>query len=79
MILVRVDPLVSDCVLSGRTGGGGGGAGGGGGGGGSNKAQMRCCIRTLRSITSVADPSVNQDLCDQGAISQLLGNCRSTR
>ncbi|XP_037548992.1 cilia- and flagella-associated protein 69-like [Nematolebias whitei] len=46
---------------------------GGGGGGGGTKAQMRRCIRTLRSVTSLGDPSVNQDLCDQGATRQLLG------
>uniref|UniRef100_A0A8C5DYR0 Cilia- and flagella-associated protein 69 ARM repeats domain-containing protein n=1 Tax=Gouania willdenowi TaxID=441366 RepID=A0A8C5DYR0_GOUWI len=44
------------------------------GGRGSKKAQMRLCIRALRSITSLCEESVNQDLCDQGIISQLLGN-----
>ncbi|XP_028316488.1 cilia- and flagella-associated protein 69 isoform X2 [Gouania willdenowi] len=43
------------------------------GGRGSKKAQMRLCIRALRSITSLCEESVNQDLCDQGIISQLLG------
>ncbi|KAK2920812.1 cilia- and flagella-associated protein 69-like [Channa argus] len=40
---------------------------------GSNKAQMRSCIRVLRSVTSLGEESVNQDLCDQGTINQLLG------
>ncbi|XP_070703029.1 cilia- and flagella-associated protein 69-like [Pempheris klunzingeri] len=43
------------------------------GGGGSKKAQMRLCIRVLRSVTSSGEDSVNQDLCDQGTINQLLG------
>ncbi|XP_026204065.1 cilia- and flagella-associated protein 69 [Anabas testudineus] len=43
------------------------------GGRGSKKAQMRHCIRVLRSVTSLGEESVNQDLCDQGTINQLLG------
>uniref|UniRef100_A0A3P8TJK8 Cilia- and flagella-associated protein 69 ARM repeats domain-containing protein n=1 Tax=Amphiprion percula TaxID=161767 RepID=A0A3P8TJK8_AMPPE len=43
------------------------------GGRGSKRAQMRRCIRVLRSVTSLGEESVNQDLCDQGIISQLLG------
>lgn len=43
------------------------------GGRGSKKAQMRHCIRVLRSVTSSGEESVNQDLCDQGTINQLLG------
>lgn len=35
---------------------------------------MQHCIRVLRSVTSSAEESIIQDLCDQGAISQLLGN-----
>lgn len=42
-------------------------------GGGSKKAQMRHCTRVLRSVASSGEDSVNQDLCDQGAINQLLG------
>uniref|UniRef100_A0A3Q1H9H8 Cilia- and flagella-associated protein 69 ARM repeats domain-containing protein n=1 Tax=Anabas testudineus TaxID=64144 RepID=A0A3Q1H9H8_ANATE len=42
------------------------------GGRGSKKAQMRHCIRVLRSVTSLGEESVNQDLCDQGTINQLL-------
>uniref|UniRef100_A0A3B4TZU3 Cilia and flagella associated protein 69 n=1 Tax=Seriola dumerili TaxID=41447 RepID=A0A3B4TZU3_SERDU len=45
----------------------------GAGGRGSKKAQMRHCIRVLRSVTSSGEESVNQDLCDQGTINQLLG------
>ncbi|XP_008291114.1 uncharacterized protein C7orf63 [Stegastes partitus] len=43
------------------------------GGRGSKRAQMRRCIRVLRSVTSLEEESVNQDLCDQGTIGQLLG------
>ncbi|XP_062266619.1 cilia- and flagella-associated protein 69-like isoform X1 [Platichthys flesus] len=43
------------------------------GGRGSKKAQMRHCIRVLRSVTSLGEESVLQDLCDQGTISQLMG------
>ncbi|XP_070778157.1 cilia- and flagella-associated protein 69-like [Enoplosus armatus] len=43
------------------------------GGRGSKKAQMRHCIRVLRSVTSLGEDAVNQDLCDQGTINQLLG------
>ncbi|KAM9340187.1 cilia- and flagella-associated protein 69 [Symphorus nematophorus] len=43
------------------------------GGRGSKKAQMRHCIRVMRSVTSLGEDSVNQDLCDQGTIGQLLG------
>ncbi|KAK5608159.1 hypothetical protein CRENBAI_003387 [Crenichthys baileyi] len=39
----------------------------------SRMAQMQRCIRVLRSVTALGDPAVNQDLCDQGAIGQLLG------
>ncbi|XP_075995551.1 cilia- and flagella-associated protein 69-like [Genypterus blacodes] len=43
------------------------------GGRGSKRAQLRYCIRVLRSVTAVGDEPVNQDLCDQGIINQLLG------
>ncbi|XP_030267530.1 cilia- and flagella-associated protein 69 isoform X1 [Sparus aurata] len=43
------------------------------GGGGSKTAQMFHCVRVLRSVTSLCVDSVNQDLCDQGIINQLLG------
>ncbi|XP_030596553.1 cilia- and flagella-associated protein 69-like isoform X2 [Archocentrus centrarchus] len=43
------------------------------GGRGSKKAQMRHCIRVLRSMTSLGEETINQDLCDQGTINQLLG------
>ncbi|XP_026156375.1 cilia- and flagella-associated protein 69 isoform X2 [Mastacembelus armatus] len=43
------------------------------GGRGSKKAHMRHCIRVLRSVTSVGEEIINQDLCDQGTINQLLG------
>ena len=44
------------------------------GGRGSKKAHMRYCMRALRSMTALGDEVLNQDLCDQGAIGQLLGN-----
>ncbi|XP_053571678.1 cilia- and flagella-associated protein 69 [Bombina bombina] len=47
------------------------------GGRGNKHAQMRYSLRLLRSVVSVGDETVNQDLCDQGAISQLLGILRS--
>ncbi|XP_054462555.1 cilia- and flagella-associated protein 69-like [Anoplopoma fimbria] len=43
------------------------------GGRGSTKAQMRHCIRVLRSMTSLGEDSVNQDFCDQGTINHFLG------
>ncbi|KAM8839889.1 cilia- and flagella-associated protein 69 isoform 1-T1 [Spinachia spinachia] len=43
------------------------------GGRGSTKAQMRHCIRVLRSVLSLGVDSVNQDFCDQGTINQFLG------
>ncbi|XP_075683735.1 cilia- and flagella-associated protein 69 isoform X2 [Rhinoderma darwinii] len=48
------------------------------GGRGNKHAQMRYSLRLLRSAVSVGDESVNQDLCDQGAISQLLGILKKT-
>lgn len=35
---------------------------------------MQHCVRVLRSVTSSGEELINQDLCDQNAISQLLGN-----
>ncbi|XP_056154003.1 cilia- and flagella-associated protein 69-like [Lampris incognitus] len=40
---------------------------------GSKKAQMRYCVRVLRSMASLGNETINQDLCDQGIINQLLG------
>ncbi|XDV33391.1 hypothetical protein PO909_003815 [Leuciscus waleckii] len=45
----------------------------GSGGRGGKKAQMRYCIRVLRSVVSLDLEALRQDLCDQGAIGQLLG------
>ncbi|NXN92997.1 CFA69 protein, partial [Rhinopomastus cyanomelas] len=42
------------------------------GGRGSKLAQMRYSLRVLRSVVSLYDEAVNINLCDQGAISQLL-------
>ncbi|XP_047460240.1 cilia- and flagella-associated protein 69-like [Mugil cephalus] len=44
-----------------------------GGGRASTKPQMQHCVRVLSSVTSVGDEAVNQNLCDQGTINQLLG------
>ncbi|KAM4706118.1 cilia- and flagella-associated protein 69 [Rhinophrynus dorsalis] len=48
----------------------------GAGGRGNKHAQMRYSLRLLRSVVSTGDETVNQDLCDQGAISQLLGKSK---
>jgi len=45
----------------------------GSGGRGNKRAQMRYCLRLLRSMTSIGDELVNQDMVDQGAIDQLVG------
>ncbi|POI31822.1 hypothetical protein CIB84_004427, partial [Bambusicola thoracicus] len=42
------------------------------GGRGSKLAQMRYSLRVLKSVVSLYDDAVNLNLCDQGAISQLL-------
>lgn len=34
---------------------------------------MRYCLHLMRSVVSLNDSEVNQDLVDQGAINQLLG------
>ncbi|XP_066936490.1 cilia- and flagella-associated protein 69-like isoform X1 [Clytia hemisphaerica] len=44
----------------------------GAGGRGSKRAQMRYCIRLLRSICNTGDEEILQDLTDQGIISQLV-------
>ncbi|XP_056597112.1 cilia- and flagella-associated protein 69-like isoform X2 [Triplophysa dalaica] len=46
------------------------------GGRGGKKAQMRFCIRVLRSVVCVGHELLIQDLCDQGALGQLLGVLR---
>ncbi|XP_055076754.2 cilia- and flagella-associated protein 69 [Misgurnus anguillicaudatus] len=46
------------------------------GGRGGKKAQMRYCIRVLRSVVCLGNELVIQDLCDQGGIGQLLGVLR---
>uniref|UniRef100_A0A0B7A2W0 Cilia- and flagella-associated protein 69 ARM repeats domain-containing protein n=1 Tax=Arion vulgaris TaxID=1028688 RepID=A0A0B7A2W0_9EUPU len=43
------------------------------GGRGNKKAQLRHCLRLLRSMVSTEDYQVLQDLVDQGAINQLIG------
>ena len=45
------------------------------GGRGNKKAQMRHCLRLMRSVVSTEDEVVLQDLADQGAINQLIGQC----
>jgi len=46
------------------------------GGRGNKLAQMRYSLRVLRSVVSLYDDAVNLNLCDQGAISQLLGKAQ---
>ncbi|XP_046846055.1 cilia- and flagella-associated protein 69-like [Xenia sp. Carnegie-2017] len=43
------------------------------GGRGNKRAQMRYCLRLLRSMSSTEDDAILQDLSDQGAIGQLTG------
>lgn len=40
---------------------------------GNKKAQMRHCLRLMRSVVSTEDEVILQDMSDQGAINQLLG------
>jgi hypothetical protein len=40
---------------------------------GNKKAQMRHCLRLMRSVVSTDDDVILQDMSDQGAITQLLG------
>ena len=42
------------------------------GGRGNKRAQMRYCLRVLRSVVSTGDEVVLQDLADQGAINQII-------
>ncbi|NXR23974.1 CFA69 protein, partial [Cinclus mexicanus] len=42
------------------------------GGRGNKLAQMRYSLRALRSVVALYDDAVSMNLCDQGAISQLL-------
>ncbi|XP_067855032.1 cilia- and flagella-associated protein 69-like isoform X1 [Heptranchias perlo] len=42
------------------------------GGRGNKKAQMRYCLRLLRSMVTLGEEFINQNLYDQGAIHQLL-------
>lgn len=42
------------------------------GGRGNKRAQMRYCLHLMRSMVSLRDPTVNQDVSDQGAINQIL-------
>ncbi|XP_074659218.1 cilia- and flagella-associated protein 69-like isoform X2 [Tubulanus polymorphus] len=43
------------------------------GGRGNKRAQMRHCLRLLRSIISTGEEVIIQDLVDQGAINQITG------
>ncbi|CAH3198070.1 unnamed protein product [Porites evermanni] len=45
----------------------------GSGGRGNKRSQMRFCLRLIRSMVSVGDDALNQDLVDQGAIGQVVG------
>ncbi|NXM10572.1 CFA69 protein, partial [Ploceus nigricollis] len=46
------------------------------GGRGNKLAQMRYSLRVLRSVVALYDDAVNINLCDQGAISQLLDSLK---
>ncbi|XP_061112007.1 cilia- and flagella-associated protein 69-like [Conger conger] len=39
---------------------------------GDTKAQLHGCVRVLRAMVSLGSDIINQDLCDQGAITQFL-------
>ncbi|XP_036372166.1 cilia- and flagella-associated protein 69-like [Megalops cyprinoides] len=39
---------------------------------GDRKAQLHLCVRLLRAMASLGNETINQDLCDQGAITQFL-------
>ena len=43
------------------------------GGRGNKRAQMRYCIRLLRSVCGDGDEGVMSDLTDQNAIEELVG------
>ena len=45
----------------------------GSGGRGNKRAQMRYCLRLIRGMVSVGDDTLNQDLFDQGAVNQIVG------
>ncbi|XP_038598196.1 LOW QUALITY PROTEIN: cilia- and flagella-associated protein 69 [Tachyglossus aculeatus] len=48
------------------------------GGRGNKRAQMRYSLRLLRAMVSLGEETVSQDLCDQGAIKQLIGILKRT-
>ncbi|XP_053114982.1 cilia- and flagella-associated protein 69 isoform X5 [Hemicordylus capensis] len=48
------------------------------GGRGNKIAQMHYSLRVLNSVVSLGDAAANLDLCDQGAINQLLSILKST-
>uniref|UniRef100_A0A6J0SWZ9 Cilia- and flagella-associated protein 69 isoform X1 n=1 Tax=Pogona vitticeps TaxID=103695 RepID=A0A6J0SWZ9_9SAUR len=48
------------------------------GGRGTKLAQMRYSLRVLNPVVSLCDDDVNLDLCDQGAIHQLLDILKNT-
>ncbi|XP_016308850.1 cilia- and flagella-associated protein 69 [Sinocyclocheilus anshuiensis] len=68
-LLLLLDGCLQDDSFSGR----GHGFHGSGGG---RRAQLRYCVRVLRSVASAQHEPFLQDLCDQGAIGQLLGVLR---
>ncbi|KAJ8334850.1 hypothetical protein SKAU_G00404890 [Synaphobranchus kaupii] len=49
-----------------------GGSWHGSGGKGDRKVQMYGCVRVLRAMASLGNETINQDLCDQGAIGQFI-------
>uniref|UniRef100_A0A672L7A5 Cilia- and flagella-associated protein 69 ARM repeats domain-containing protein n=1 Tax=Sinocyclocheilus grahami TaxID=75366 RepID=A0A672L7A5_SINGR len=69
-LLLLLDCCLQDDSFSGRSHGFHGSGGG-------RRAQLRYCVRVLRSVASVEHEPLLQDLCDQGAIGQLLGESPS--
>ncbi|XP_026088119.1 cilia- and flagella-associated protein 69 isoform X3 [Carassius auratus] len=68
--------LLIDCCLQHDSSSGRGHGLHGSSGRGGRRAQLRYCVRVLRSVTCVEHEPLRQDLCDQGAIGQLLGVLR---
>ena len=71
LILGRILNIVVLCMVS-EDFGGHGNSFHGTGGRGNKRAQMRYCLRVLRSVVSTGDEMALQDLADQGAINQII-------
>ena len=64
--------VISACVIAADTYHGTGNSFHGAGGRDNKKAQMRHCLRLIRSMVSTGDDAVLQDFTDQGAVNQLI-------